>query len=55
MVWAATHEIGHGLGLGHSHVSATVMWPTVSIGNPSLHPDDIAGIRALYSCKYLCS
>ena len=51
MVWVATHEIGHALGLGHSNVGGTVMWPTASLGNPSLHSDDIAGIRALYSCK----
>ena len=51
MVWVATHEIGHALGLGHSTVRGTVMWPTVSLGNPALHRDDVAGIRALYRCK----
>ena len=51
MVWVATHEIGHALGLGHSDVEGTVMWPYVSLGNPSLHSDDVNGINALYSCK----
>ena len=51
MIYVATHEIGHALGLGHSNVGGTVMWPTASLGNPNLHSDDIAGIRALYSCK----
>ena len=42
------HEIGHALGLRHSDVKGTVMWPTASRGTPKLHQDDIDGIRSLY-------
>jgi hypothetical protein len=42
------HEIGHALGLMHSGVSGTVMWPSYT-GVLSLQQDDIAGIRAVYS------
>ena len=47
----AAHEFGHVLGLGHSASSdATMYYATSSCntGNRSLHPDDIAGVRALY-------
>jgi hypothetical protein len=47
----ALHEIGHILGLQHSTVSGAVMAPTISSRSTlrSLQPDDIAGIRSLYS------
>jgi len=51
MVQVGTHEIGHALGLGHSKVDGSIMWPYPGLGNPSLHSDDIAGIKTLYSCK----
>ena len=43
----ALHEIGHALGLGHSPVANSIMY---AFGNSrtTLHPDDIAGVQALY-------
>ena len=51
LVYVATHEIGHALGLGHSNDGSSVMWPTANLGNPSLATDDVNGVNALYSCK----
>ena len=48
LIYVAVHEIGHALGLGHSNVKGSVMWPTASRGTPKLHRDDIAGIKSLY-------
>ena len=46
----ALHELGHLLGLDHSTVPGTVMWPTITSNFTlrSLQPDDLAGIRSLY-------
>jgi hypothetical protein len=46
----ALHEIGHLLGLAHTDVSGSVMWPYVSTNFTlrTLQADDLAGIRALY-------
>ncbi len=45
------HEVGHGLGLGHTNVSGATMFPSVSScnNNPATtENDDEAGIRDLY-------
>ena len=44
----ALHELGHALGLGHSAVAGSVMWPTYGGALRVLGPDDTAGIRAIY-------
>lgn len=46
----ALHEIGHNLGLLHTYVSGTVMFPSVSpnFTRHDLQPDDMAGLRELY-------
>lgn len=48
------HELGHSLGLGHvgsgyANVGGSVMEPYSNMALASLQPDDIAGIRQLYS------
>ena len=51
-VWL--HEFGHGLGLGHSNVSGSVMEAVYDGPRRVLHSDDIAGITSLYpasTCK----
>jgi hypothetical protein len=46
----ALHEIGHLLGMLHTDVSGSVMFPTVSANSTlrRLQSDDLAGIRDLY-------
>ncbi len=46
----AAHEIGHALGLGESSATAAaIMFPLYSGRKVSLSPDDVAGIRSIYS------
>jgi hypothetical protein len=45
-VWI--HEFGHGLGLGHSEFSDSVMFPKYTKPRRDLHQDDIDGINSLY-------
>lgn len=46
----ALHEIGHCLGMLHTDVDGSVMFPFISsnMALRSLQPDDVAGIRHLY-------
>ena len=46
----ALHELGHLLGLKHSGIAGSVMWPTASANSTlrTLQADDLSGIRALY-------
>ena len=46
----AAHELGHVLGLSHSYNYSTA-YNESGISVPHLHPDDIAGIEALYGRK----
>jgi len=49
------HEVGHGLGLGHTTVPGSTMLPAVSTCDrtqASTASDDEAGIRDLYDCKF---
>lgn len=50
LLWVATHEFGHALGLDHSEVRNAIMYPyyTGYVDNMRLHSDDIAGIQYLY-------
>ena len=44
------HELGHGVGLGHSGTSGAVMYPSVGAGQAKrvLHQDDIDGVSFIY-------
>ncbi|XP_053166846.1 matrix metalloproteinase-18-like [Hemicordylus capensis] len=47
----AAHEFGHSLGLGHSNVRGSLMYPTYKYQNPNtfrLPSDDRRGIQRLY-------
>jgi hypothetical protein len=49
---ATVHELGHSLGLGHSHLDAANMYPifnrTTGLGTAFLDQDDINGIQDIY-------
>ena len=47
----AMHEIGHALGLDHTTVAGTVMWPYYNGTHTTLSSDDIGGIQAIYGAR----
>lgn len=59
-VWV--HEVGHCLGLNHSTVKGSVMWPTddykpvaegfVQVNSGVLTADDVAAVQSLYDRNY---
>ena len=58
--WVAVHEFGHSMGLEHSNVRESIMYPWYKgyFPNIELTYDDIQGIQALYGGKlfllFLC-
>ena len=55
--WVALHEIGHSIGMEHSKVKNSIMYPYYQSYNgheSDLSTDDITGIQALYGkCWFL--
>lgn len=45
------HEVGHALGMEHSNVEYTTMWPYIYPSTVNLADDDIQGICSLYPAK----
>ncbi|XP_066921738.1 interstitial collagenase-like [Clytia hemisphaerica] len=50
LLWVATHELGHSLGLAHSRERKAVMYPWYTTYKPGfkLNDDDVLGIQLLY-------
>ena len=55
--WVAVHEFGHSMGLEHSNVRESIMYPWYKgyFENIELTRDDIKGIQALYGGRKLIS
>jgi len=53
------HEIGHGIGLGHTTAVDAIMYPSCCGSNtptpPALGPDDLAGLNFIYPVGTNCS
>ena len=51
--WVAVHEFGHSLGLGHSGVLESIMYPWYRgyVPDIKLNDDDVKGIQELYGGK----
>ena len=46
-MYVTVHKISHALGLDHSDVWGSVMWPAARTGTPALHQSDINGIGSI--------
>jgi hypothetical protein len=53
LVTVAAHEFGHSLGLAHSAVGGSLMFPTYSGPHRFLSADDVSGIQSLYGNGFL--
>ncbi|MED3634646.1 matrixin family metalloprotease [Bacillus thuringiensis] len=51
LITVAAHEFGHSLGLSHSNVRGSLMFPSYSGILRSLHQDDISGIQSIYGSR----
>jgi hypothetical protein len=51
LVSVAAHEFGHSLGVDHSTVKESLMFPTYSGLHHFLSQDDISGIQSIYQSK----
>lgn len=52
---AAVHEIGHALGLGHSNIKKSIMFPSMAHDKRyfKLTDDDVAGMEEIYGTSYV--
>ena len=56
LFYTLVHEFGHSLGLDHSQVKDSIMFPSLPPGKnyQGLHPDDVTAIQIAYG-KFLHS